>query len=183
MDKQLNKLTKLINDLLDISRAKDGKMRYTDESFDLAKLVKEVTRNFSNTTQRKIIVKTSLKRNAYGDAERISQVVSNIIENAIKYSKKTAEIIVTVAQDGDNALVSIQDSGIGIAKKHQDKIFKRFFRVYENEDKTFPGMGAGLFISAEIIKRHHGKMWVKSKKGEGATFYFSFPLDAKMLLN
>jgi signal transduction histidine kinase len=93
-----------------------------------------------------------------------------------KYSPQANTVRVRVTQDQKPAHVSIQDFGIGIANEHQHKVFERFYRVTDPEEKTYPGLGIGLYISCEIIKRHDGQLWVESKNGEGATFYVTLPL-------
>ena len=100
----------------------------------------------------------------------------NLLTNAIKYSPKTDKILVTTKVKGSSVITGIQDFGIGIAKEYHHKIFERFFRITDMDEKTYPGMGIGLFLSQEIISRHNGKLWVESVKGRGATFYFSLPL-------
>jgi signal transduction histidine kinase len=112
----------------------------------------------------------------FGDRDRIGQVLINLLNNAIKYSPQGDRVLVRVAISQNKALVSVQDFGIGIAKEHQRKIFERFYQVTDAEEKTYPGLGIGLYISYEIVKRHGGQMWVESKKGEGASFYFTLPL-------
>ena len=72
--------------------------------------------------------------------------------------------------------VAVQDFGIGIGKEHQGRLFQRFYRVLSKQDKTFPGMGIGLYIAHEIIRQHDGKMWVESSEGSGSTFFFSLPM-------
>ena len=85
-------------------------------------------------------------------------------------------MLVRVAKDSHQVTMSVQDFGIGIAKEHQHKIFERFYRVTDPAEKTYPGLGMGLYISYEIVKRHGGQLWVESKNGEGATFHFMLPL-------
>jgi signal transduction histidine kinase len=85
-------------------------------------------------------------------------------------------VLVRVAKDQNKVLVSVQDFGIGISKEHQQKIFERFYQGIDPEEKTYPGLGIGLYISCEIVKRHGGQLWVESKKGKGATFHFTLPL-------
>ena len=109
----------------------------------------------------------------FGDRDRIGQVLINLLNNAIKYSSQADRVLVRVAKDQHKVVVSVQDFGIGIAKKHQHKIFERFYQVTDAEEKTYPGLGIGLHISVEIIKRHGGQLWVESKKGAGATFHFT----------
>src|SRR5262249_50251053 len=106
----------------------------------------------------------------------IGQVLINLLNNAIKYSPQADRVLVRVAKDQNKVFVSVQDFGIGIAKKNQLKIFERFYQDTDPEEITYPGLGIGLYISHEIIKRHGGQLWVESKKGEGATFHFTLPL-------
>ena len=99
----------------------------------------------------------------------------NLLGNAIKYSPDKKKIEATVTEKDGSLIFSVKDQGIGISKENLDNIFKRYFRV-ENQAMQFQGMGIGLFISNEFIKRHGGRMWVESKPGKGSTFYFSIPL-------
>jgi signal transduction histidine kinase len=115
----------------------------------------------------------------YGDKFRIYQVITNLLNNAIKYSPKSNKIIITMQRLKDNAVVSVRDYGIGIAQDKQQRIFEKLYQVTDPEEKTFPGLGMGLYISKEIINAHNGKMWVKSKKGKGSTFYFSLQIKQK----
>jgi signal transduction histidine kinase len=88
-------------------------------------------------------------------------------------------VIIEIGSSGKNVVVSVKDSGIGIVKKEQDKIFERFYRVQGKDENTFPGFGIGLFVVQEIIKRHNGKTWLESQKNKGSTFYFSIPLHSQ----
>jgi PAS domain S-box-containing protein len=177
MDAQVNKLTKLINDLLDISRMQTGQLVYREERFDLDSLVQEIVENVQGTTQtHHLLLEGQTQAEVFGDRDRVGQVLINLLNNAIKYSPQADRVLVRVAKDQNRVLVSVQDFGIGIAKEHQQKIFERFYQVTDPEEKTYPGLGIGLYISCEIVKRHGGRMWVESKKGEGATFQFALPL-------
>jgi PAS domain S-box-containing protein len=181
MDAQLNKLTTLINDLLDISRMQSGQIIYRENRFDLDELVREVQGNIQTTTQtHKIVIEGTTGGYVFGDRDRIGQVLINLLTNAIKYSADANRVMIRLAKDQDKAIVSVQDFGIGIAKAHHDKIFERFYQVTEPMEKTFPGLGIGLYISNEIIRRHHGGMWVESAKGKGSTFSFSLPLSQEL---
>jgi len=115
----------------------------------------------------------------FGDRFRVYQVITNLLTNAVKYSPKKDKIIIDAKKVGKEALVSVKDFGIGIPKDKQEKIFEKLYQVTEPDVKTFPGLGMGLYISNEIVKRHNGKMWVKSQKGKGSTFYFTLPLAQK----
>ncbi|HEY4033947.1 MAG TPA: ATP-binding protein, partial [Ktedonobacteraceae bacterium] len=140
----------------------------------------EIIENVQGTTQtHHLLIEEQTQTETVGDRDRIGQVVTNLLNNAVKYSPQASTVLTRVAKDQNNILISIQDFGIGIAKEHQHKIFERFYQVTDPEEKTYPGLGIGLYISYEIIKRHGGQMWVESQKGHGATFHFTLPLSAK----
>lgn len=109
------------------------------------------------------------------DQNKLSQVLQNLIGNAIKYSDLGSEVNIKYAIDNDHIIISIIDKGIGIKPEHQQKLFDRYYRV-EN-DSTIAGFGIGLYLCAEIVTRHHGKIWVESEFGKGSTFSFSIPLS------
>jgi PAS domain S-box-containing protein len=177
MDGQLNKLTKLINDLLDLSKIQTGKLTVQEEAFDLADVVGDIVDTLQATSQtHQLALEETTHVEVFGDKDRIEQVLINLLTNAIKYSPQADRVIIRVSAEHEQALVSVQDFGIGIAEANQQKIFERFYQVTDPMERTFPGLGIGLFISNEIIKQHYGRMWVVSSKGEGATFYFTLPL-------
>jgi signal transduction histidine kinase len=102
-------------------------------------------------------------------------VLTNLLSNAIKYAPQAESILVKLQADADTATVGVQDFGIGIVQEKQAHVFDRFFRVSDQEHKTFPGLGLGLYISAQIVKRQGGRMWVESRQGAGTTFSFTIP--------
>jgi signal transduction histidine kinase len=102
----------------------------------------------------------------------------NLLTNAIKFSPHADKVIINIAQTKDELIVSVQDFGIGIAKEHQEKIFERFYRIYSGKGKNYPGLGIGLYLSHEIIRRHGGKLWVESIEGKGSVFSFALPVVA-----
>jgi PAS domain S-box-containing protein len=177
MDAQVNRLTKLVNELLDLSKMQTGQLDYREERFEVDALVQEIVENVQGTTQtHRLLLEGQIGAEVCGDRDRIGQVLINLLNNAIKYSPQADTVLVRVAKDQNKALVCVQDFGIGIAKEHQHKIFERFYQVTDPEEKTYPGLGIGLYISYQIVKRHGGRMWVESKKGEGAAFQFTLPL-------
>ncbi len=177
MDAQLNKLTNLITDLLDVSKMQTGQLTYQEEPFDLNELVSETVENLQAATPtHQLFLETSGAIQVVGDRDRIGQVLINLLTNAVKYSPLADKVIVRLATDPEKAIVSVQDFGIGIAEAHHDKIFERFYQVADPEEKTYPGLGIGLYLSCDIVRRHGGNMWVESSKGSGATFYFTIPL-------
>jgi PAS domain S-box-containing protein len=176
MDAQLNKLATLISDLLDISRMQSGKLAFRMGPFDLDALVDETVENVQaaiSTHHLHIEGRTGTR--VLGDKERLGQVFVNLLTNAIKYSPRANTVMVRLFRDGEQAIVSVQDFGIGIDKAHREKIFERFYQVTDPEEKTYPGLGIGLYISSEIVARHQGRMWVESSKGKGATFFVALP--------
>lgn len=174
---QLNKLTSLIADLLDITKIDTGKLILAQEEFDIDTFVDETIENLQMTaTKHKIIRKGKAHTTLFADKDRIGQVLSNLITNAIKYSPQADQIIIHTKVSNDILTMSVQDFGIGIPQEKQQDIFKRFFRVEGPKIETYPGLGLGLYISSAIITHHQGKMWVKSTQGKGSTFYVSIPI-------
>ena len=175
---QVNKMTALIHGFLDISKIEPGKLKLIPTTFDIHALIEEVmaeSRVLSNTHSLRFESSGELSINA--DRSKIGQVISNLINNAIKYSPKGSYIILKCKIDNSNVVVSVTDEGIGIKPKDQEKIFQRFYRAEEDEYRNISGFGIGLYLSSEIIQRHKGKIWVKSAEGEGSTFYFSIPVN------
>jgi PAS domain S-box-containing protein len=174
MDKQVNKLTDLIGDLLDVTRIESGKLQLNPSWFDFNKMVSETVHDIQRTAEHhKIITNLTPIEKVYGDKDRLAQVVINFLTNAIKYSPDSDKIIVDTQMQKNNVVLSVQDFGMGISKENIPKVFDQFYRVNENMLFTFPGMGLGLYICSEIMKRHNGKIGVKSIEGNGSTFHFS----------
>ncbi|HLH62496.1 MAG TPA: PAS domain S-box protein [Ktedonobacteraceae bacterium] len=180
MDSQLDKLTKLIKDLLDISKMQKEKLPLNIETLDLNELVSqtvEIMQAMIHTHH--LHFESAAQPAAVGDRDRIGQVLINLLNNAVKYSPDADQVVVRVSADQEQAIVSVQDFGKGIAPVHHQKIFDRFYQISDDDDKPFSGLGIGLYISSQIIKQHHGRLWVESQKGSGATFYFALPLKGQ----
>ncbi len=176
MDSQLNRLTDLINDLLDISRIQAEKLEYQDAPFSLDPLVQEIVENVQATVEtHQLLLENPANVSIFGDRNRIGQVLTNLLTNAIKYSPASESVIVRVESSGNEALVSVQDYGIGIGEDQQQKIFDRFYQV-NNKDVLPSGLGIGLYFAHQIVKRHGGRIWVESHEGEGSIFRFTLPL-------
>jgi PAS domain S-box-containing protein len=177
MDSQLNKLTKLITDFLDISRIQTGKLAFQRETFNLDSLIDEIVESIqAATTTHAILVEGRTEAYITGDKDRLGQVFINLLTNAVKYSPQADKLMVRLFREHHQAIVSIQDFGIGIDEANHHKIFERFYQVSDPEERTFPGLGIGLYISKEILDRHAGRITIKSSKGEGATFSVTLPL-------
>ena len=174
---QANRLTELTNDLLDVSRIETGKLRLSRESFDFDSFIIDTVEGIQASTEDHVItIKKNPHFSIYADKYRLYQVLVNLLTNAIKYSPKSKGINVTVKKTKKSVVVGVQDFGIGIKEDQQKRIFERLYQVNDPEEKTYPGLGLGLYISKEIISRHEGKIWVESKKDQGSTFYFSIPI-------
>jgi len=177
MDIQIDKLTSLITALLDTSKAQNGQLIYNKQPFEIKELISGIIEEIRPTAMdHELIFETDTHANIYADRDRIGQVVTNLLLNAIKYAQNSRQIIIRLKQEDSKVICSIQDFGNGIPPIEYDKIFERFYRVLGNNLHTYPGLGLGLFISKEIIEKHHGKIWLESEVGKGSTFYFELPV-------
>ncbi len=177
MNKQVNRLTSLISDLLDVTKINSGRLQFNESNFDFNQLVEEVIEEIGQTTTKhKIQTTLNFEGQISGDRERISQILVNLLTNAIKYSPDKNLIIVYSEKKENELQFCVQDFGIGISRDKQDHVFEQFYRVSGKKEHTFPGLGLGLYISSEIVKRLNGKIWVNSVEGKGSTFCFSLPL-------
>ncbi len=178
INKHVAKLTKLITDVLDVNRIESGNLSLTKEDFNITELVREIIQDVQMTVStHKIIFDTDTDTMVFADRDRISQVLINLLVNAIKYSPRADRVNVTSRTLPGELVISFQDSGIGIDPSDHENIFEKFYRVDGYHEKTFPGLGIGLFIVKEIITNHQGKIWVESEKDKGSVFYFSLPLS------
>ena len=172
----VNRLNELIGELLDVSKISFGKIIYTISTFNFNDMVNSTVENIQLISPRHTIIKTGkVYDEVTGDKDRLQQVVINLLTNAIKYSPGSDKVFITLEQQNDMINVSVRDTGIGIAKQSLYKIFEKYHRIDEHA-VHFQGLGIGLYISYEIIKRHHGKLWAESEPGIGSIFYFSLPV-------
>lgn len=177
MDAQINKLTNLIEDLLDISKIEGGRIQFHDNYFAFDELVSEVVEELQRTTENhKLIIEGKTGKTIFGDRERIGQVITNFLTNAIKYSPHADSIIIHSYSDKKDLKLCVEDFGVGMPKDTLLHVFERFYRVKGKTHDTVPGMGLGLYISSEIIKRHGGRIWAESVNRKGSSFSFTLPL-------
>jgi PAS domain S-box-containing protein len=177
MDSQLNRLTSLIGDLLDVTKINSGRLQFNNRNFDFNDLVNDLVEDLQRTTQNHVLdLRLAASPTIFGDQERIGQVITNFITNAIKYSPEGEKIIVRSEVVENELKFCVQDFGIGIAEDNLLRVFEQFYRVSGSMQYTFPGLGLGLYISAEIIKQAGGKIWAESQLGVGSSFCFSLPL-------
>ncbi len=176
-NQQINKLSGLISDLLDISKIHTGKLPFSFIVFDLLQLIDEIKDLMQQSyPSHKIELRAEFEKLIIqADKQRIEQVFINLISNAIKYSPNADKVYIHVISLDGKVKISIQDFGVGIKPEDQKQIFEKFYRV-KGLAAHFSGLGIGLYISNEIISRHNGKLYVESEVGVGSTFSFEIPI-------
>ncbi|MBV7489887.1 hybrid sensor histidine kinase/response regulator [Pseudomonas sp. PDM30] len=175
-ERQIKSLIRLIEDMLDVSRIRTGKLSIRPKRFDLSTLVRELLHNFSqqiDAAEASVSLDATQPVIGNWDEFRIEQVISNLLTNALRYGAKSP-ISVKVYCEGGQALVDVQDRGIGISEENQKRIFQQFERVSARH--AVAGLGLGLFISEQIVAAHGGTITVQSRIGEGALFRVCLPL-------
>jgi PAS domain S-box-containing protein len=177
------RLNKLIQDILDISKLEAGGMKFVMETIDLLKIIQtEIVNNTAEAQQKNINIKAQLPDTLpplHADPYRIAQVIDNFIRNAIHFTDQ-GNILVTATHHKDNIRVDILDTGAGISKHDQEKLFTKFYQAQDITTRRTKGTGLGLAISKKIITHHQGKVWAYSEgKNKGSTFSFTLPLHPK----
>lgn len=175
---QVRRMGTMINGFLNVSRLESGKILLNKHDFMLDELVLAMTDEIRQTGPGHILECIIEKPIAIqADQDKIGSVIINLLSNAVKYSAKGKTITITCGMAGNIAQVSVHDEGIGIKPEDIDKLFERYFRAESPQTKYISGFGIGLYLSAEIIQRHNGKIWAESGVNKGSTFYFTLPLD------
>jgi PAS domain S-box-containing protein len=177
--RQVNRLSVLVTDLLDVSSLQAGKMRFYFEHFSLNDMLNDVIEQHQQSQiKHQIILWEGADVTISADRNRLEQVLNNLISNAIKYSPEADKVVISSEVFSDHIQISVLDYGIGIPEDKMDQVFERFFRVQESS-MNFSGLGLGLYISAEIIKRHGGEIGVHQNEPNGTVFWFKLPIAAK----
>lgn len=172
------RLTALINDFLDVQRMEAGKQTYEKKYIELVPIIQKVIENQKvNTKMHKLVLESNVNSNyILGDKSKIEQVLTNVINNAIKYSPKGGSINIKVYQENKMIKVDVKDHGLGIPEESLDKLFNKFYRVDNSDHRKIGGTGLGLAIVQEILKAHNGIISVNSNHKQGSTFTLSFPI-------
>ena len=174
---QAARLVTLVDDLMIVGKLEGGRLELKKEVFNPNTLIAKVIRDFHETTPlHKVTCTGGVGREVRADKDRITQVLINLLTNAIKYSPQADKVFIHIGRRKNKCTISIQDFGPGIAKKDLREIYTRFFRTNETVAGNVAGSGLGLYISKEIIKRHNERLWVKSIQGKGTIFFFTLPL-------
>ena len=174
---QTKKMIGLINGFLNISRLESGKLEIVKTTFDLTALISEQLDEIRLTVSSHAFSFTQeAPLQVSADREKIGSVVSNLLSNAVKYSPKGKQVAIACKIEGKELVVSVQDEGMGIRPQDLPRIFDRYYRAGSEHTRHISGFGVGLYLSAEIIQRHEGRIWAESEKGVGSTFYFTLPV-------
>ncbi len=177
---QADRMSLLVNEMLDISRIESGHLQLTLEPMDLVAMCEEVVSQMQILSEQHAINVSATERPIFtaADRERIGQVLVNLLENALKYSPGGGDIAVNITREQDRAVVSVSDRGIGIPAEEIAHLFQRYYRAPNASSRNYGGLGLGLYISQQIVRQHGGSIWAQSQVGEGSTFFFSLPLSS-----
>jgi PAS domain S-box-containing protein len=172
----IKQLERLIGELLDVSRIQAGRLEYQQERVDLDALLQEITETLPQIyPSHRILVDGAVHTSLMGDRDRLGQVFTNLLCNAIKYSPGAETVEMDLSTSPETVTIRVRDHGLGIPREQRDKIFERFYRVADPKQKAIPGLGMGLYIVAEIVKHHGGSITVDSEVGKGSTFTVTLP--------
>jgi two-component system phosphate regulon sensor histidine kinase PhoR len=179
---ECDRLRRLIDDLLNTSRIESGQSLKPDYSrFELMPLLEKsvaVQQQASNRHKVMLKVHNELPQTIVGDQDKFDQILTNLLNNAIKYSPAGGDVIVHAKSEGDDILIGVQDQGLGIPKEHLSKVFERFHRVDNEDNRKIYGTGLGLFLVKHLVESvHMGQIWAESEVGVGSTFYVRIPKE------
>lgn len=174
-------MIRLVNSLLEASRIEAQRFTVSRKSFSLVEVTNSVLKNYSHYAAASNIILTFDSPHdpmvVQADEERIIIVIQNLLDNAIRYTKGSGKIVISIAKEDERIRWSIQDEGIGIPDSEQKHIFEKFFRAFNIQSQETHGSGLGLFIAKAIVDAHGGKMGFKSEEGKGSTFWFTLPTN------
>ncbi|HEX6480538.1 MAG TPA: PAS domain-containing sensor histidine kinase [Ktedonobacteraceae bacterium] len=178
MESQINTISRLVEELLDVSRIQAGRLEYLQERVDLDALLREIADTMQQThPSHRILLQGTLQTSLLGDPDRLGQVFTNLLSNAIKYSPEAQTVEMDLSASPETVTIRVRDHGLGIPREQREKIFERFYRAAGPQQRAIPGLGMGLYIVAEIVQRHGGTISVDSEVGKGSTFTVTFPLN------
>src|SRR5258708_8041488 len=184
IEEEADRLNKLVGNFLYASRIQANDLQMNIASLDLGYLIRSVVRRLHAKTPDVNITLSIPPQlpTVMADRDRIEEVLQNLLDNAVKYSPRHAEITVACYATGEEVIVSVRDTGMGISLREQEQIFNRFQRASDSSVQSMPGAGLGLYICRAILEAHGGRLWMQSTLREGSTFSFSLPREEKAQL-
>lgn len=180
-DEQVGRLGRLVKGVLNVSRIESGEIQFQPQAVDLNELLEKDCTHWSASDphHRYICLVEGKLPMVEGDRDRIDEVLTNLMDNAAKYSQEGTPIYVDARSNGSEMMVTVKDEGVGISQQELEKIFEKFYRVERDDARQTYGHGLGLYISRKFIEGMSGKLWGESQPGKGSTFYFTIPLAKK----
>lgn len=173
---QTQRLTRLVQGILNVSRIASRQLQVRQEELDLDRLTRRMAQNLHSTTGRVIEVNLpAAPLVAWADADRVEEVLTNLLDNALKYSPPDAAVGISGRLTGDEVVIGVSDAGVGIPADQLERIFEKFHRVERGDNRETYGHGLGLYIARGLVEALNGRIWAESAPGQGATFYFTLP--------
>ena len=180
MNKNSNRLLKLINNIIDTSKIDSGNYRINIEEVDIVYLVEEVSLSMKNFIENKgieFIIDPQIEEKIIEcDISDIERCIVNLLGNATKFTEKGGLIEVKIFDEGENVKISVKDTGIGIDKSYHKSIFNRFYQTYDKSSEEYGGSGLGLTLTMQLVKLHHGSIELESEVGKGSEFIITLPI-------
>lgn len=180
VDQNTDRLVKLVNDLLDISRMTSGRLQFAFEEWELGGVIQHVLTSMRMLAESKRIQTTfeapPIPLCVRGDRDRVVQILTNLLSNAYKYSDEDTSVIVRLTPRNSDVQIDVIDQGMGISNDDQANLFQRFFRSESVINSNISGTGLGLYITRLLVEAHGGEIWVESQVGAGSTFSWTLPL-------
>lgn len=175
---EVGRLSRLVEDVLNVSHIEAGELKLNYEAVDAAKLVNQVLDEFTaRSVRRKLhLARGSARPILWADLDSLHQVITNLVDNAVKYSPDDSQVTLSVEVRENQGVLSVSDHGPGIRVEDQPRLFQKFYRLDSGDDKETYGYGLGLYLCRRLIEGMHGRIWVESSPGHGATFRFALPL-------
>jgi two-component system, OmpR family, phosphate regulon sensor histidine kinase PhoR len=179
--KQINasaeRLSRLIEDLLSVSRIESGRLVARTEPERLDEVIEEVVGGFDEREDRSLVVDVEPHLpKVMADRDKLVQILTNLVSNALKYSAPHTPVDVAADRVGSSVQVAVTDRGIGLTEEEQTQLFSKFFRADRDEVRDAGGTGLGLYIAKSLVEMQSGQLWVNSRIGEGSTFHFTLPV-------
>jgi PAS domain S-box-containing protein len=172
--RSMSNISELVDDLLNVTKMNEGQVALKKNWFKVSDMLKTCCDHVRDSLKHKLVLELDVDLLVFADERRVEQVVINLINNAIKYAPDSPRIVLGVKSEGEMVVISVTDNGSGIPPEKIPHLFDRYFRV-DTSGKYMSGLGLGLYISADIVKRHGGQIGVESKLGVGSTFWFTLP--------